>query len=140
MIAIEPGPAGLVVRTRVGMAPSDAGLLATYTWTADGDGLLLTVDVVPDGEWTIPLPRLGLRLALPAGLDRLEWFGRGPGEAYRDTRRAARVGRFAASVDELQTPVRPAAGERQPDRRAVGHADRRATAPACAWRAARTST
>ena len=38
----------------------------------------------------------------------VEWFGRGPGEAYRDTRRAARVGRFAASVDELQTPyVRP---------------------------------
>ena len=31
-----------------------------------------------------------------------------PGEAYRDIRRAARVGRFAASVDELQTPyVRP---------------------------------
>ena len=45
-----------------------------------------------------------LRLALPAALDRVEWFGRGPGEAYRDTRRAARVGRFAASVDELQTP------------------------------------
>ena len=44
----------------------------------------------------------------PRGLDRLEWFGRGPGEAYRDTHRAARVGRFAASVDELQTPyVRP---------------------------------
>ena len=108
VIAVEPGPGGLVVRTRVGMAASDAGLLATYTWAADGDGLLLTVDVTPEGEWTFPLPRLGLRLALPAGLDRLEWFGRGPGEAYRDTRRAARVGRFAASVDELQTPyVRP---------------------------------
>ena len=76
----------------------------TSTWSADGDGLLLSVDVVPEGEWTVPLPRLGLRLSLPAGLDRLEWFGRGPGEAYRDTRRAARVGRFAASVDELQTP------------------------------------
>ena len=63
---------------------------------------------MPEGEWNVPLPRLGLRLSLPAALDRVEWFGRGPGEAYRDTRRAARVGRFAASVDELQTPyVRP---------------------------------
>ena len=115
-----------MVRTRVGMAASDAGLLVTSTWSADGDGLLLSVDVVPEGEWTVPLPRLGLRLSLPAELDRLEWFGRGPGEAYRDTRRAARVGRFAASVDELQTPVRPPAGERQPDRGAVGHAHRRA--------------
>ena len=108
VIAVEPGPEGLVVRARVGMAATDLGLLATYTWTADGEGLLLTVDVTPEGEWTVPLPRLGLRLALPAELDRLEWFGRGPGEAYRDSRRAARVGRFAASVDELQTPyVRP---------------------------------
>jgi beta-galactosidase len=108
VIAIEPGAGGLVVRTRVGMAASDAGLLTTYTWAAESDGLLLTVDVTPEGEWTIPLPRLGLRLSLPAELDRLEWFGRGPGEAYRDTCRAARVGRFAASVDELQTPyVRP---------------------------------
>ena len=31
-------------------------------------------------------------------------FGLGPGEAYRDSRRAARVGRFRATVDELQTP------------------------------------
>jgi beta-galactosidase len=108
VLAVEPGPDGLVVRTRAGMAGSDAGLLTTYTWALDGDGLRLTVDVVPEGEWTVPLPRLGLRLALPAALDRVEWFGRGPGEAYRDTRRAARVGRFAASVDELQTPyVRP---------------------------------
>ncbi len=104
VLAIEPGPAGLVVRTRVGMGASDAGLLTTSTWSADADGLLLTVEVVPEGEWALPLPRLGLRLALPAGLDRLKWFGRGPGEAYRDTRRAARVGRFARSVDELQTP------------------------------------
>jgi beta-galactosidase len=108
VIAVEPGPDGLVVRTRVGMAGSDAGLLTTYAWAVDGDGLRLMVDVVPEGEWNVPLPRLGVRLSLPAALDRVEWFGRGPGEAYRDTRRAARVGRFAASVDELQTPyVRP---------------------------------
>jgi beta-galactosidase len=56
----------------------------------------------------VPLPRLGLRLSLPGAIEHVEWFGRGPGEAYRDTHKAARVGRFAASVDELQTPyVRP---------------------------------
>ncbi len=108
VLAVDAGPDGLAVRTRVGMAAWDVGLLTTYTWASMGSGLLLTVDIVPDGEWTFPLPRLGLRLEIPAGLDRVEWFGRGPGEAYPDTRRAARVGRFTASVDELQTPyVRP---------------------------------
>jgi beta-galactosidase len=43
-------------------------------------------------------------MAVPAGPTRVEWFGRGPGEAYADTGRAARVGRFAATVAALQTP------------------------------------
>jgi beta-galactosidase len=43
-------------------------------------------------------------MAVPAGLDNVEWFGRGPGEAYADTGRAARIGRFTASVAALQTP------------------------------------
>jgi beta-galactosidase len=106
--AVEAGADGLVVRARIGTAAWDAGLRTTHTWTAEADGLLLAVEVVPEGEWTFPLPRLGLRLSLPGAHDRVEWFGRGPGEAYRDTRRAARVGRFAFGVDELQTPyVRP---------------------------------
>jgi beta-galactosidase len=43
-------------------------------------------------------------MAVPAELGNVVWFGLGPGEAYRDSRRAARVGRFTATVDELQTP------------------------------------
>jgi beta-galactosidase len=45
-----------------------------------------------------------VRFAVPAALQRVEWFGRGPREAYPDTRLAARVGRFALTVPELQTP------------------------------------
>ena len=52
----------------------------------------------------MPLPRVGVRFAVPAALRRVEWFGRGPGEAYPDTRLAARIGRFAAPVEALQTP------------------------------------
>ena len=108
VIALDAGRELVAVRTRVGMGAWDGGLLTTYTWSPAGDGVLLRVDVEPEGEWTVPLPRLGLRLSVPAALERVEWFGRGPGEAYPDTRLAARVGRFAASVDELQTPyVRP---------------------------------
>jgi beta-galactosidase len=101
-IAVEDG--ALVVRTRVAPAATDLGVVVTYRWTAIDGGLRLHVQVVPEGDWPCPWPRLGLRMGVPAGLRRVEWFGRGPGEAYADTGRAARVGRFAATVEELQTP------------------------------------
>jgi beta-galactosidase len=94
----------LVVRTRVAPPARGFGLLTDYHWTADGDRLRLRVEVAPDGEWPCTLPRLGLRLALPAELGDAEWFGTGPGEAYADSRQAARVGRFSSTVDALQTP------------------------------------
>jgi beta-galactosidase len=103
-IAVERAGERLVVRTRVAPAASDLGLLATYTWTAFDDALVLEFEVVPEREWTFPLPRVGVRFAVPAPLGEVEWFGRGPGEAYPDSRLAARVGRFSATVEELQTP------------------------------------
>ncbi|MBV9848016.1 MAG: beta-galactosidase, partial [Kutzneria sp.] len=60
--------------------------------------------VAPEGDWPCPLPRLGIRLAAPASLDRVSWFGCGPNEAYADSRKAARVGLFRAPVSQLQTP------------------------------------
>ncbi|HEX4727924.1 MAG TPA: glycoside hydrolase family 2 TIM barrel-domain containing protein, partial [Jatrophihabitans sp.] len=94
----------LTVRSRVAAAASDAGLQVSYTWTAIADGLRLAVQVQPDGDWSFPLPRLGLAMELPGGLDTVEWFGGGPGEAYPDSRRAARIGRYRLSVDDWQTP------------------------------------
>ncbi len=95
----------LVVRTRVAPAATDLGLLATYRWSrADEAALRLIVEVTPDGDWTVPLPRLGLLLELPAALGHVEWFGGGPGEAYSDTRQAARIGAHSSTVDDLQTP------------------------------------
>jgi beta-galactosidase len=60
--------------------------------------------VQPEGEWPGPIPRLGLVWSLPAELDTVTWYGGGPGEAYPDTHRAARIGRFTSDVDALQTP------------------------------------
>jgi beta-galactosidase len=107
----------VVVRTRTAPAALDVGLLSTMRWTPlAGGGLLLDVSVQPQGTWTGPLPRLGLVWSLPAELDTVTWYGGGPGEAYPDTCRAARVGRFARSVDALQTPyVMPQENGRRAD-------------------------
>jgi beta-galactosidase len=104
----------LVVRTRVAPAALDLGLLTTYRWSAGHDAdhadhadqnmVNVTVTVEPQGTWTVPLPRLGTRMSLPARLERMEWFGAGPGESYPDSAIAARIGRFSAGIDDLQTP------------------------------------
>ncbi|GAA2423374.1 glycoside hydrolase family 2 TIM barrel-domain containing protein [Streptomyces macrosporus] len=102
------GDRGLTVRTRVAPAATDLGLRAVHRWTATEDAVRLEVSVEPEGDWPCPLPRLGVRLGLPARYGYARWFGGGPGEAYPDTRAAALTGRWEASVDDLQTPyVRP---------------------------------
>ena len=94
----------LVVRSRVAPAATRLGFDVVYRWSSDGDALRLVVEVTPDGDWSCPLPRLGVRMRAPAQLSTVEWFGLGPGECYADSRQAVRIGRFAMSIDELQTP------------------------------------
>ncbi|WP_129843568.1 glycoside hydrolase family 2 TIM barrel-domain containing protein [Streptomyces sp. RFCAC02] len=100
---------GLTVRTRVAPAGTDLGFAADYRWSAAGDELHLTVTLAPEqGVWPCPLPRVGVRFGLPAAYGAASWYGGGPGEAYPDTRAASVLGRYAMTVDALQTPyVRP---------------------------------
>ncbi|GGN95551.1 beta-galactosidase [Streptomyces albiflavescens] len=106
--AVELGDDALTVRTRVAPAAWEVGLRTVYRWTSDGTRLRLTVSVAPEGDWTLPLPRLGIRLGLSGSADRVKWFGGGPGEGYPDTKSASRVARWDSTVDALQTPyVRP---------------------------------
>ncbi|MFF3489467.1 glycoside hydrolase family 2 TIM barrel-domain containing protein [Streptomyces sp. NPDC002701] len=105
--AVERDGGALTVRTRVAAAGTDTAMMTTYRWTADPSHhgrLWLTVQAEPVGEWPFPLPRLGVRAAVPAALDAVTWFGAGPGEAYPDTRAAARVARHSSDVTGLQTP------------------------------------
>ncbi|WFB06469.1 DUF4981 domain-containing protein [Streptomyces sp. LX-29] len=106
--AVETTDTTLTVRSRVAPAATDLALAVRYRWTATADRLRLAVSVVPEGDWSCPLPRLGVRLGVPASCGHARWYGGGPGEAYPDTRAAARVARWELSVDAMQTPyVRP---------------------------------
>ncbi|MET8214143.1 sugar-binding domain-containing protein [Streptomyces sp. NPDC005373] len=114
----------LVVDTVSQAAGQDGGIVGRWTWTAyDSGALELNLDLTPAGQLdtargdsrqgdVLPqpatVPKLGIRLGLPGGAADVGWYGYGPGESYRDSRRAARLGRFHATVEELQTPyVRP---------------------------------
>jgi beta-galactosidase len=50
------------------------------------------------------LPRVGVVLELPAGLERLEWLGRGPWESYPDRLASTVVGRFESTVADQYVP------------------------------------
>ncbi|GAA2066780.1 glycoside hydrolase family 2 TIM barrel-domain containing protein [Streptomyces albiaxialis] len=106
--AVEADGDALVVRTRVAAAASPLALRAVYRWTATSGVLRLRVSVEPEGDWDFPLPRLGVRLGLPAAYGHARWFGGGPGEAYPDTCAASMTGRWHSTVDAMQTDyVRP---------------------------------
>ncbi|MDX3876594.1 beta-galactosidase, partial [Streptomyces europaeiscabiei] len=112
---VELGADTLTVRTRVAPAAREVGLRTTYRWTADDTRLKLTVSVEPEGDWTVPLPRLGIRFGLSSA-NHVKWYGGGPGEGYPDTKSASMVSRHHSTVDELQTPyVRPQENGARPD-------------------------
>lgn len=51
------------------------------------------------------MPRIGLDLALNAGLDKFQWYGKGPGESYSDKGASQLQGiHEAASLASLQGP------------------------------------
>ncbi|MFD7702645.1 glycoside hydrolase family 2 TIM barrel-domain containing protein [Streptomyces caelestis] len=106
--AVETDGDALTVRTRVAPAGREAGLRTAYRWTSDGTRVRLTVSVVPEGDWRVPLPRLGIRFGLTGTPeDAVVWFG-GGSESYPDTRTASKDLQWGASVQDLQTPyVRP---------------------------------
>ncbi|MEU1145787.1 glycoside hydrolase family 2 TIM barrel-domain containing protein [Streptomyces sp. NPDC005863] len=106
--AVETSAEGLTVRTRVAPAASDLALRTEYLWASNGIELLLRMTVTPEGDWPVPLPRIGIRFGLPGAGDRVRWFGGGPGEAYPDTAAASRIGVWESDIAALQTPyVRP---------------------------------
>ena len=101
---------GVQVSARVTPATQAFGLDVVYTWTpAEPGAVRLQVDVTPYGPWQdtpighheVTLPRLGVRLELPAALDQVSWFGMGPGESYRDSHAATKVGRYRTAIDDL---------------------------------------
>jgi len=101
LVNLVVGPDGLATRYRLAAANSARYVIVDQRWGWHDGTLHLDVDVMPSTGWTVTWPRVGVHLLLPAGYAAASWFGTGPGENYADSRAAARVGRFAAPVDEL---------------------------------------
>ncbi|MFF0830216.1 beta-galactosidase subunit alpha [Brevibacillus sp. NPDC003359] len=96
-----------VITCDVRIAPPvyDWAFTCRYTYTVFGNGeVLVDVQGTPKGTPPAMLPRIGLKLLVAKDMERVSWYGRGPGEAYIDSKEANRIGVYHASVDELYTP------------------------------------
>jgi beta-galactosidase/beta-glucuronidase len=86
--------------------PTDrsTGFGCTYVYTVYGSGDVVIETQVRPGYQQAPLPRLGLQLRLPQGLETMTWFGPGPHECYSDRKASGRIGHYSGTVDEQHVP------------------------------------
>jgi beta-galactosidase len=67
-------------------------------------GELVVENVVDLAAGLRDVPRIGVRLTLLPGLERVTWYGRGPWESYSDRLASTVVGCFASTVTEQYVP------------------------------------
>lgn len=114
LVRLERDADRVTVVTRVGAAGTDAAVDCTWRWTAEPEGLRVALDVVPNDRWpaawSAHWARVGVSFVLPGTMDRVDWFGRGPGPAYPDSGQAALPGWFSKAVVDLQERTVPPPG------------------------------
>jgi beta-galactosidase len=107
--------------------PVSATYTSVYTVRASGE-VAVENHFVPGREDLPRMPRFGMRMTMPAGFDRIVWFGRGPHESYWDRQAGARVGRYEGTVAEQFHPyVRPQETGNKTDVRWMAVVDRDGT-------------
>jgi len=95
-------------QTYFGTANSGWGFRLVWEWRLRCDGsLALALEGTPVVRSTLVpelVPRLGIVFHLPGDLDRVRWFGRGPGESYPDAQQGVFVGLWSSTVAAMHTP------------------------------------
>ncbi|WP_022867951.1 glycoside hydrolase family 2 TIM barrel-domain containing protein [Schaalia vaccimaxillae] len=93
------------VSSRIAPPTLNFAMECTYIWKLTPDGILhLALSGKPCGDYSDIVPRIGLRMGVNSSLQRIEYYGRGPGENYPDSTQANLIGIYQTSVDKLSTP------------------------------------
>ena len=83
--------------------PAEAIFQISFTVLGNGE---IKIDnfLMPFGDDLPELPRLGMTMEMPAGFEKLTFYGRGPQENYWDRKTGAFVGLYQSTVDEQYVP------------------------------------
>jgi beta-galactosidase len=100
---IENGVVTITSKVKVAPYILEWACNATLTYTIADDTISLHAKGDFSGTYPETIARVGLTMSLPKTYNSAEWFGRGPGESYRDKKASARFGLWSAGMDELNT-------------------------------------
>lgn len=87
---------------RVAMWKEVVDVKVNYT-VINEHSILVTLDYHPETTDRPVIPKLGMRMRLPADMTRIEYYGRGPWENYPDRKRSAFLGRYQMPLSEYET-------------------------------------
>lgn len=90
-----------MVKARIAPPVLEWSVDALFTYTFTSEHLSIKVKGKLNGD-SVPatFARIGLTIGLN-GVESASWFGRGPGESYRDKKLSQKFGNYTLSVDEL---------------------------------------
>ena len=80
------------------------GFDSEVTYHVYGNGEITINNTVSIDERLPYVPRVGVEMIVPAGMEIITWYGRGPHENYIDRKHGAAVGRYQSTVTEQFTP------------------------------------
>lgn len=106
-LSITPGENGAIIINAVHRHTcrgSEQGFDHHHAYTVRPDGAITVANRFAIDADLPDLPRLGVRLMLPADFENLHWFGPGPHETYCDRRAGAPVQRYASTVTDQYVP------------------------------------
>ncbi len=120
------GSVTVVVETTLAPPALELGMRVVYRWELFDDGAArLSMSGTPYGDYRDIVPKIGVTLGMAVDCDQVEFYGRGPGENYSDSRASQVVGRYETTVAEMVTPyVVPQDYGNHQDVRWVLHKDR----------------
>ena len=91
--------AGLLI-TSIFRLPAVDGCATVTCLVRNPTTLDLRVRLEPGPNRPRHIPRVGMQFCIPGTFRRVDWYGRGPHESYRDRKTSAALGQYQSTVDE----------------------------------------